>query len=88
MGLLERLFGTSNKAPKPGSREEAKRLFVDALFYRMGITEKAKWVGDYVVCPKCGYKFPMSKKQVRKHEHVSGFSSTICPKCDTLLRLP
>lgn len=81
MGLLKKLFG--GREPKPGS-PEAKRTADDMLLQMQGITKRAKYVGGYPICPKCGYKFPMSKKEIGNQ---GGISVTACPKCSTKLAL-
>lgn len=81
MGIFKKLFGGSE--PKPGSAE-ARRRADDMLLKMQGIRDRAKYSGGHPLCPKCGFRFPMTKAQI---ESEGGLNVTTCPKCNTGLAL-
>ena len=81
MGILRKLFGGGK--PKPGS-PEARRRSDEILLEMQGVRWRAKYSGGHPVCPKCGFRFPMTKEQI---DNEGGVSMTICPKCQISMGL-
>jgi len=81
MGIFDRLLGRGE--PKPGSAQAKKRAH-DMLVKMQGIQQRAKYSGGYPVCAKCGFRFPMTKKQI---DEEGGINITICPQCQTSMEL-
>lgn len=81
MGIFKKLFG--DREPEPGSPEAKKRMD-DMLLGMQGIHDRAKYSGGHPVCPKCRFKFPMTKEDI---ESRGGINTTICPMCNTKLAL-
>jgi len=81
MGIFNKLLG--DRKTKQG-KAEAKKKMEDTLLSMQGIKEHAKYSGGYPVCPKCGFKFPMSKKDI---DYQGGLNATMCPKCQTKMGL-
>jgi hypothetical protein len=87
MGIFGGLFGNRKREKE---RVEAKRKLDSAAFRMLGAEEQAKSSGGHPVCPKCGYKFPMSEEQIREDReasHGEGYHVALCPKCQTISKV-